>query len=114
MNLQLLADKKQFNDVIEKLWQWQGTYKEENGVTTLQKIRNYFEKEWKELGLPPPTETNEAVVLLYDEIFADIAKEKCCSITDKIQLEKLAKEILEIFVEQLEASPVYYDDWEHK
>ncbi|KAL0552634.1 hypothetical protein IC582_011752 [Cucumis melo] len=110
----LLADKKQFNDVIEKLWQWQGTYKEENGVTTLQKIRNYFEKEWKELGLPPPTETNEAVVLLYDEIFADIAKEKCCSITDKIQLEKLAKEILEIFVEQLEASPVYYDDWEHK
>lgn len=75
----------------------------------MQKIRNYFEKEWKELGLPPPTETNEAIVLLYDEIFADIAKEKCDSISDKNQLEKLAKEILEIFVEQLEASPVYYD-----
>ncbi|XP_038891233.1 uncharacterized protein LOC120080587 [Benincasa hispida] len=104
----LLADEKQFNDVIEKLWQWQGTHKEEDGVTTLQKIRNYFEKEWKELGLPP-TEANEAVVLLYDAIFADIAKEKCGSISDKNQFEKLAQEILEIFVEQLEVSPVYYD-----
>lgn len=104
----LLAEEKQFNNVIEKLWQWEGTHKEEDGVTTLQKIRNYFEKEWKDLGLPP-TEANEAVVLLYDAIFADIAKEKCGSISDKNQFEKLAKEILEIFVEQLEASPVYYD-----
>ncbi|KAG6599303.1 hypothetical protein SDJN03_09081, partial [Cucurbita argyrosperma subsp. sororia] len=104
----LLADEKQFSNVIEKLWQWQGTHKEEDEVTTSQKIRNYFEKEWRELGLPP-TEANDAVVLLYDAIFADIAKEKCGSISEKNQVEKLAKEILEIFVEQLEASPVYYD-----
>lgn len=102
-----MADEKQFNNVIEKLWQ--ETHKGEDGVTTLQKIRNYFEKEWKELGLPP-TESNEAVVLLYDAIFADIAKEKCgSSLSDKNQFEKLAKEILEIFVEQLKANPVYYD-----
>lgn len=103
-----MADEKQFSNVIEKLWQWQGTHKEEDEVTTLQKIRNYFEKEWRELGLPP-TEANDAMVLLYDAIFADIAKEKCGSISEKNQVEKLAKEILEIFVEQLEASPVYYD-----
>lgn len=104
--MQLLADEKHFNNVIEKLWQ--ETHKAEDGITTLQKIRNYFEKEWKELGLPP-TEANEAVVLLYDAVFADTANENCGSISDKNQFEKLVKEILGTFFEQLEASPVYYD-----
>ncbi|KAF2298447.1 hypothetical protein GH714_023604 [Hevea brasiliensis] len=61
----------------------------------------------KELGLPP-SEANEAVILLYDAVFADVESGKCAAESEDV-FRDLVKEILEKFAEQLEANPVYCD-----
>ncbi|KAJ0014507.1 hypothetical protein Pint_20504 [Pistacia integerrima] len=70
-------------------------------------IRGFLEKNGKDYGLPP-SEANEAVVLLYDAVFADIRKSKTAAKMDD-EFREFVKNILEKFAEQLETNPVYYD-----
>ncbi|KAB5556360.1 hypothetical protein DKX38_007269 [Salix brachista] len=101
--LQVLADEKKLNDVIAKALH--GKHKNDQKSTEI--IRDFLEKNGKELGLPP-SEANEAVILLYDAVFTDINSGKDVSL-DEDESRKLVREILENFAEQLEANPVYCD-----
>ncbi|KAJ6413810.1 hypothetical protein OIU84_006585 [Salix udensis] len=99
----VLADEKKLNDVIAKALHG----KHENDQKSTEIIRDFLEKNGKELGLPP-SEANEAVILLYDAVFTDIDSGKDVSL-DEDESRKLVREILENFAEQLEANPVYCD-----
>ncbi|KAI9185719.1 hypothetical protein LWI28_010084 [Acer negundo] len=100
----LLADEKQLNNVIEKMLQEKSSLDGELENTDI--IRGFLEKNGKELGMPP-SEANEAVVLLYDAIFADVKSNKTTAKTDD-GFRELVKDILEKFAEQLEVNPVYH------
>ncbi|KAJ7978104.1 putative Calcium-binding EF hand protein [Quillaja saponaria] len=100
----LLADEKELNSIEEKILQEnQGA---DDSLLSLNIIRSFLERNAKELSLPLQ-EANEAVVLLYDDIFSAI------KVKDDVKLEnevgKLTKEILEKFAEQLEYNPVYHE-----
>jgi NDP-sugar pyrophosphorylase family protein len=101
--LQVLADEKKLNDAIAKALQ--GKHKNDQKSTEI--IRDFLEKNGKELGLPP-SEANEAVILLYDAVFTDIDSGRDASIEED-DFRKLVREILEKFAEQLQANPVYCD-----
>ncbi|KAH7571909.1 hypothetical protein JRO89_XS04G0165300 [Xanthoceras sorbifolium] len=100
----LLADEKQLNSVIEKMHQEKNSLESELESTDI--IRGFLEKKGKELGMPP-SEANEAVVLLYDAIFADVKSSKTTAKTDD-DFRELVKDILEKFAEQLNVNPVYH------
>ncbi|RDX85452.1 hypothetical protein CR513_33358 [Mucuna pruriens] len=100
---QLLADEQELNRTVEKAL---GEKTEAKGSTEI--IRSFLERNAKELGLPV-AQADEATVLLYDAVFADIAKEKDGAELDKEELKKLVKDILQKFAEQLEVNPVYQD-----
>ncbi|OAY44237.1 uncharacterized protein LOC110620392 [Manihot esculenta] len=101
----LLTDEKQLNDVAEKILQEKRSKKDYQNNTEI--IRRFLEANGKELGLPP-SEANEAVVLLYDAVFADVQSGKCAAESEEV-FRELVKEILEKFAEQLEANPIYCD-----
>lgn len=103
--MQLLADEKQFSNVVEKIQQEKQGGKDSSGITQL--VRSFLEENGLELGLPP-SEANEAVVLLYDSIFTEIGNNKTASEVDRDELFNLTKELLEKFAEQLEANPVFH------
>ncbi|XP_057960418.1 uncharacterized protein LOC131152650 [Malania oleifera] len=101
----LLADEKKLDDVVESILR-----EEHNGVDAQQStqlIRGFLEKKGRELGLPP-LEANEAVVLLYDAVFAEIDNKKSGEL-EKAEFAVLVKEILQKFAEQLEANPIFHD-----
>ncbi|KAK2637822.1 hypothetical protein Ddye_025617 [Dipteronia dyeriana] len=100
----LLADEKQLNNVIEKMLQEK--YSSEGELESTDIIRGFLEKNGKELGMPP-LEANEAVVLLYDAIFADVKSTKATVKTDD-EFRELVNDILEKFAVQLEVNPVYH------
>lgn len=102
----LLADEKQLNDVVEKIFEEKKSGKE--GQSSTELIRSFLEKKGKDLGLPP-SEANEAVVLLYDAVFAELGTEKSAAELEKDDVLILVKKILEKFSEQLEANPVFHD-----
>ncbi|EHA8587700.1 hypothetical protein COCNU_scaffold002991G000020 [Cocos nucifera] len=100
----VLADKELFDNEIEGLFQdWIAYSSEEGNKETLQ---GFFEAKGPELGLPP-SESNEAVLLLYDQIFSAINDVTGDLTRDSFQ--EVVKNILEKFVEQLEANPVFTD-----
>eukprot|EP00258_Populus_trichocarpa_P040352 XP_024456371.1 uncharacterized protein LOC18098963 isoform X2 [Populus trichocarpa] len=99
----VLADEKKLNDAIAKALQ--GKHKNDQKSTEI--IRDFLEKNGEELGLPP-SEANEAVILLYDAVFTDIDSGRDASIEED-DFRKLVREILEKFAEQLQANPVYCD-----
>lgn len=101
----LLADEKRLNGVIEKMLKEKKNV-EGNGMSTTI-IRGFLEKNWKDFGLPP-SEANEAVVLLYDAVFADADSSKNVAETED-EFREHVKVILEKFAEQLDANPVYHD-----
>ena len=98
--LQLLANEQELNTVVKKALQEKREAKDGLGSTEI--IRSFLERNAKELGLPL-AQADEAVVLLYDAVFADGPE------LDKEELAKLVKNILEKFADQLEVSPVYQD-----
>ena len=100
-----MADEKQFSNVVEKIQREKQGGKDSSGITQL--VRSFLEENGLELGLPP-SEANEAVVLLYDSIFTEIGNNKTASEVDRDELFNLTKELLEKFAEQLEANPVYH------
>lgn len=104
--LQLLANEKELNSIVEKALQEEPKTKDCLGSTTI--IRGFLERNAKELGLPQYG-ADDATVLLYDAVFADVTKEKDGMEFDKEELAKLLKDILEKFAEQLEFTPVYQD-----
>ena len=71
-------------------------------------VRIFLETNAKELGLSL-YEADEAVVLLYDDVFAAVVKEEYAVDLEKDKLVKLIKDVLEKFAQQLESSPVYQD-----
>lgn len=101
----LLADEKQLNVVIETMLKEKKNLEGDRTSTTI--IRGFLEKNWKDIGLPP-SEANEAVVLLYDAVFADADSSKSTVETED-EFRECVKDILEKFVEQLDANPVYHD-----
>ncbi|XP_039028647.1 uncharacterized protein LOC120162608 isoform X2 [Hibiscus syriacus] len=101
----VLADEKQFNDVSERVLL--ETESEKDGLRKTKLIRSFLEKHGKDFGLPP-SESNEAVVLLYDAVFSEIENEKSVTRADN-EFRELVKDILEKFAEQLEANPVFRD-----
>lgn len=103
--MQLLADEKQLNGVIEKMLKEKKNLEGDRMSTTI--IRGFLEKNWKDIGLPP-SEANEAVVLLYDAVFADTDNSKNVVETED-EFREHVKDILEKFAEQLDANPVYHD-----
>lgn len=101
----LLADEKQLNGVIEKMLKEKKNLEGDRMSTAI--IRGFLEKNWKDIGLPP-SEANEAVVLLYDAVFADTDNSKNVVETED-EFREHVKDILEKFAEQLDANPVYHD-----
>ncbi|XVF57235.1 hypothetical protein PTKIN_Ptkin06aG0188300 [Pterospermum kingtungense] len=102
----LLADEKQFNDVIQKaLQEKKSGQKDEPGKTEL--IRSFLEKHGKDLGLPP-AESSEPVILLYDAVFSEVETEKSATQVED-EFREYVKDIVEKFAEQLEANPIYCD-----
>ncbi|GAY44627.1 calcium-binding EF hand family protein [Citrus sinensis] len=101
----LLADELQLNGVIEKMLKEKKNLEGDRMSTTI--IRGFLEKNWKDIGLPP-SEANEAVVLLYDAVFADTDNSKNVVETED-EFREHVKDILEKFAEQLDANPVYHD-----
>ncbi|KAJ9180106.1 hypothetical protein P3X46_008391 [Hevea brasiliensis] len=101
----LLTNEKQLNNVTEKILQEKRSKKDDQKNTEI--IRGFLEENGKELGLPP-SEANEAVVLLYDAVLADVQSGKCDAESEDV-FGELVKEILEKFAEQLEANPIYCD-----
>ncbi|KAK6233007.1 hypothetical protein QUC31_009665 [Theobroma cacao] len=101
----LLADEKQFNDVIQRVLQEKKSGKDELGKTEL--IRSFLEKHGKDLGLPP-VESNEAATLLYDAVFSEVESEESpAQVEDEFR--EYVKDVLKKFAEQLEANPIYCD-----
>lgn len=103
--MQLLADEKQLTVVIEKILQEKNSIEGDTMSTAI--VRGFLEKNGKGLGLPP-SEANEAVVLLYDAVFADVQNNKADMETED-EFRELVKDVLQNFAEQLEANPVYHD-----
>ncbi|XP_042515691.1 uncharacterized protein LOC122089969 [Macadamia integrifolia] len=101
-----ITDEKTLDDEIGKIFQNQCASGE--GRTSAEIIRSYLEKNGPNLGLPP-SEANEAVGLLYDQVFADVEEGKNTKKIDKDEFGGIVKDILEKFVEQLEANPVFHE-----
>lgn len=104
--MQLLADKEQLNKVVEKIFQEKNSGNANSGIAEFMRI--FLEKNGLEIGLPP-SEANEAVVLLYDAVFADVQNNKSTLELDGEEFANVVKEILEKFAEQLEENPVFHD-----
>ncbi|XP_058105428.1 uncharacterized protein LOC131248920 isoform X1 [Magnolia sinica] len=104
--VQVLADEKLLNAVIKKMAQ--NCNSDEDGRWSMERIRGFLEKNGLELGLPS-SEGNEAVVLLYDQIFSDVNKEKNGGEVGKDKFPEVVKDILEKFSVQLEANPIFHD-----
>ncbi|KAL2942520.1 Calcium-binding mitochondrial carrier protein SCaMC-1 [Bienertia sinuspersici] len=102
----VLADKNQFDDLIEKMYQQTCSCQEEKGCAEI--IRSYLENNGNDLGLPP-LEANEAVILLYDAIFSEIDNKRKAKELEKNELGDLMKQILQKFAAQLQANPVFHD-----
>ncbi|KAF7817837.1 calcium ion binding protein [Senna tora] len=100
---QLLANDMELNNIAEKVMQ-----EKQDGLGSREIIRSFLERNAKELGLPL-SEADEAVVLLYDDVFADVPKEEYGAESDKDKLVELLKDILQKFAEQLESNPVFQD-----
>lgn len=101
-----MDDEEELNHIVEKMLEEKHAGKD--GLGNVELLRGFLERNWKGLGLPP-SEANEAVVLLYDAVFADVKNNKSAvELEKKDELGKLLKEILHKFAEQLEANPVYH------
>ncbi|XP_050275106.1 uncharacterized protein LOC126717415 isoform X2 [Quercus robur] len=102
----LLDDEKELNNIVDKIWEEKHGGKD--GLASVELIRGFLERNGTGLGLPP-SEANEAVVLLYDAVFADVKDGKIDVEVEKDELGKRVKEILNKFAELLEANPVFHD-----
>ena len=100
-----MANEKELSRVAEKLVQEKENSK--SGSGNKEVLRSFLERNAKELSLPV-SEADEAVVLLYDDIFADVGKEEHGE-SEKDELVRLLKETLQKFAEQLESNPVFQD-----
>ncbi|MED6148796.1 hypothetical protein PIB30_056235 [Stylosanthes scabra] len=103
---QVLGNEKELNSIVEKALKEKAEAKE--GLASIEIIRSFLERNAKELGLPR-SEANEAVVLLYDDVFTEVAKGKGSAVLEKEELVKLVKDILERLAEQLQSNPIFQE-----
>ncbi|XP_015968493.1 uncharacterized protein LOC107492041 [Arachis duranensis] len=101
---QVLGNEEELNSIVEKVLKEKAEAKD--GLGNIEIIRSFLEKNAKELGLPR-SEANEAVVLLYDDVFTNVAKAKGSAELEKEELVKLVKDILERLAEQLQSNPIF-------
>ncbi|GAB2287423.1 hypothetical protein Dimus_021800 [Dionaea muscipula] len=101
----LLGDGKQLDDVTEKIYQQMLEGHEAQSCKEI--IRRYLEKNGEGIGLPY-SEANEAVILLFDDVFASVDKNEISAELEKKEFGELVKEILGKFAEQLDACPVLH------
>ena len=101
---QVLGNEEELNSIVEKVLK--GKAEAKDGLGSIEIIRSFLEKNAKELGLPR-SEANEAVVLLYDDVFTNVAKAKGSAELEKEELVKLVKDILERLAEQLQSNPIF-------
>uniref|UniRef100_A0A2P2NH29 Uncharacterized protein MANES_09G153500 n=1 Tax=Rhizophora mucronata TaxID=61149 RepID=A0A2P2NH29_RHIMU len=101
----VLADEELLNNAVGRILGENCGRKNDQSI--LEIIRVFLEENGKELGLPP-SQANEAVNLLYDAVFHDVAAGKYAT-EEEHECGELLKEILVKFAEQLEANPVYCD-----
>ncbi|KAI4301917.1 hypothetical protein L6164_035153 [Bauhinia variegata] len=69
---QLLINEKELDDIAEKILLEKNLG--EDGPGSIDTIRSFLERNAKDLGLPH-SEADEAVTLLYDDVFGDVVKE---------------------------------------
>ncbi|CAL0308807.1 unnamed protein product [Lupinus luteus] len=104
---QLLAKENELSSIVEKALHEKS--EANDGLSSSEIIRSFLERNAKDLGLPS-IEADEAVAILYDDVFADVAaKEKEGVELDKEELVNLVKDVLEKFADLLESNPVYQD-----
>ncbi|XP_021891282.1 uncharacterized protein LOC110809698 [Carica papaya] len=103
----LLADKDQFNSVVEKMLP--GNHSGQDGQATVELIRAFLVENGTELGVPAPSEFSESVDHLYDEVFSEVKDGVALKLDDT---RELVKEILMSFVQKLEANPIYIEAYE--
>ncbi|KAL9273583.1 hypothetical protein AKJ16_DCAP27629 [Drosera capensis] len=102
----LLADKKQLEDIAEKICQQLSGGQQARSCSGV--IRSYLEEHGELLGLLS-SKVSDSVMLLYDDVFAGIDTKKSIAGLEKNELEELVKEILDKLARQLDASPVLQD-----
>ncbi|CAH2044594.1 unnamed protein product [Thlaspi arvense] len=103
----ILADEKTLKCLVEKMSMEESKEKEKQGRADL--IKALIIKNGKELGLPPLSPENEAVALIYDNIFSQLnsrEKETADASTEEGFMDAL-KDVLRKFEELLETMPVY-------
>ena len=104
--LQILADSDLLDSVIERMFQdWDATKAEGGNKEKLQAI---LESKGTELGLPP-SESNEAVALLYDQIFTEVGEEMLSGNLDRGAFQEAVKGTFKKLADQLEANPVFIE-----
>ncbi|ONK76519.1 uncharacterized protein A4U43_C03F29040 [Asparagus officinalis] len=100
----ILADENLLSSVLESMFQeWDTTTR---GAGNKEKLRAIIESKAPELSLPP-SETSEATVLLYDQVFENVSEET--GSLNRFAFLKTVKTILEMFADQLEANPIFVD-----
>ncbi|XP_072972584.1 uncharacterized protein [Typha angustifolia] len=99
----ILADKNIFDDVTEGFFKDWTAYR--NGEGNKEKLYSFLEDKGSELGLPP-SKSNEAVLLLYNQIFSGLDEEKVAGDLTKNVFQVTMREICEAFAQRLEANPV--------
>lgn len=99
----ILADEEQLKDVVDKVLV-ASDGKDERG--SRQAIRHFLEKNGPLVGLPL-LEANDAVAILYDQVFAEFPDEQPVGDLDRDKLAEHVKDILEKLAEQLEVNPIF-------
>lgn len=94
------------NKVVEKIYQER--HCGNASTETAELVRSFLEKNGLEIGLPP-SEANEAVVLLFNAVFADVQNHQSALEVDRDEFANIVKEVLEKFAEQLAENPIFHD-----
>ncbi|KAF6161799.1 hypothetical protein GIB67_008560 [Kingdonia uniflora] len=100
----LLANEKELNNMIEGIFN--DLCKDKKGCPEL--LRRFLEKNRIKVGLPP-SEANEAMVLLFDQVFADVGTADFADNFERDDLEVLVRDVLKKLEKLLEANPILHD-----
>lgn len=104
--LQLLEHKELLDDEMESMfgdWNARG-----RGEGNMERLQGLLKAKGSRLGLPP-AESNEAVALLYDQIFSEIKEEVIAGELTRDAFHIVVSDIMEKLVDQLEANPIFTD-----
>ncbi|RWV88072.1 hypothetical protein GW17_00049875 [Ensete ventricosum] len=104
--LQLLEHKELLHDEMDSMfgdWNAHG-----HGEGNMERLQGLLKAKGSKLGLPA-AESNEAVALLYDQIFSEIKEEVIAGELTRDAFHVVVSDIMEKLVDQLEANPIFTD-----